>query len=87
MLKIPFCTARKQIYCQHGNIIGGVLSAGQLIEAKDIGNRLSTKTIINFGTNKAVDDEYTKLKQQEKSLLEVRKKTDHNWKKIKRAIL
>src|SRR5699024_4459278 len=44
-------TANKQVFCQKGNIIGGSLSAGQLIEAKDIGNRLSTKTHITLGIN------------------------------------
>lgn len=65
------CIAKNQIYCQQGNIIGGTLSVGQLIEAKDIGNRLSTETMINFGTIKSVADEFNKLVNEKKSLIAV----------------
>src|SRR5699024_2539452 len=49
----------------------GTLSVGQLIEAKDIGNRLSTETMINFGTIKSVADEFNKLVNEKKSLIAV----------------
>src|SRR5690625_3560288 len=54
------CTAKDQILCQHGNIIGGSLSVGQSIEANDIGNRLSTETAINLGLDKDINDEKMK---------------------------
>lgn len=61
-------TANKQVFCQKGNIIGGSLSAGQLIEAKDIGNRLSTKTHITLGINQLVHDKKNKLLTKKKEL-------------------
>src|SRR5699024_3357382 len=36
------CTAKENIICQRGNVIGGTLTAGQLIEVKDAGNRMKT---------------------------------------------
>lgn len=42
------CVASEQVICKVGSIIGGSITARQLIEAKDVGNRLSTKTSINF---------------------------------------
>ncbi|HLS06504.1 MAG TPA: FapA family protein [Bacillota bacterium] len=42
------CVASEQVICKIGSIIGGSITARQLIEAKDVGNRLSTKTSINF---------------------------------------
>ncbi|MBO8155211.1 MAG: DUF342 domain-containing protein [Bacillaceae bacterium] len=57
------CMAKDSIYCQKGNIIGGSVSAGKQIEAKDIGNRLSTKTLLFIGNNKKTQ---TKLNELEK---------------------
>src|SRR5699024_12067288 len=42
-------------------MIGGTLSAGRLIEAQDIGNRLNTKTNILFG----LGEEFEEKKQYE----------------------
>src|SRR5699024_8036764 len=42
------CVAGHEIICKMGNIVGGSMTARQLIEARDVGNRLSTKTEINF---------------------------------------
>src|SRR5690625_1752307 len=61
-------TANNEIFCHRGNIIGGSLSAGQMIEAKDIGNRLSTETNINLGVNQSVVEEMTNLEQEKKEL-------------------
>ncbi|MGJ9458883.1 DUF342 domain-containing protein [Oceanobacillus sp. CF4.6] len=55
------CVAEGHVYCQKGNIIGGTLSVGKSIEAKDIGNRLSTKTEIIFGMNKTFSDKEDEL--------------------------
>ncbi|MYL33169.1 DUF342 domain-containing protein [Pontibacillus yanchengensis] len=48
------CIAREHIYCEKGSIIGGSLSAGTLIQGKDIGNRMSTTTELFFGVNKKI---------------------------------
>lgn len=61
-------TAKQQIFCQRGNIIGGSISAGKLVEAKDIGNRLGTKTEIIFGVNKTVADREKKLLAEKEEL-------------------
>ncbi|MRG85374.1 DUF342 domain-containing protein [Salinibacillus xinjiangensis] len=46
------CMARDHIFCQKGNIIGGNVSAGISVYAKDVGNRLNTKTSVFLGENK-----------------------------------
>ncbi|SEN57838.1 hypothetical protein SAMN04488134_101401 [Amphibacillus marinus] len=45
------CVAKGRIICQNGQIIGGTNSAGQSIEAKDVGNRMDTKTEVAIGVN------------------------------------
>lgn len=45
------CVAKEHIYCKSGNIVGGSCSAGMTIEAKDIGNKMDTKTEIAIGIN------------------------------------
>ncbi|MDL4840088.1 DUF342 domain-containing protein [Aquibacillus rhizosphaerae] len=62
------CVAQEHIYCQNGNIIGGMYSAGKTIEAKDIGNKMNTKTELAFGINKKLG-EYEKALQLEKKKL------------------
>ncbi|WP_284139976.1 MULTISPECIES: FapA family protein [unclassified Virgibacillus] len=62
------CTAENQVFCQRGNIIGGSLSAGKSIEAKDIGNRLNTKTELYFGIMKEVNEREQKLNAEKKEL-------------------
>ncbi|MEC5422668.1 FapA family protein [Virgibacillus sp. C22-A2] len=62
------CTARNHVYCQNGNIIGGSLSAGKSIEAKDIGNRMSTHTEIVFGINKMIGEQEISLMEKKKEL-------------------
>ncbi|MBB6452898.1 hypothetical protein HNQ94_001344 [Salirhabdus euzebyi] len=64
------CIARENIYCQKGNIIGGSLSAGKVIQAKDIGNRLNTSTFVYLGENKKVILKKAELKQQLQELNE-----------------
>ncbi|WP_052111161.1 DUF342 domain-containing protein [Pontibacillus yanchengensis] len=61
------CVAREHIYCEKGSIIGGALSAGTLIQGKDIGNRMSTTTELFFGVNKkTIEKEQTlQIKQAE----------------------
>lgn len=62
------CTAKEKLFCQNGNIIGGSISAGRLVEAKDIGNRLSTKTIISLGIDRTSTIQETELLEEKQSL-------------------
>ncbi|MBT2216649.1 DUF342 domain-containing protein [Virgibacillus dakarensis] len=68
------CTARCHIYCQKGNIIGGILSAGKSVEAKDIGNRMSTQTEIVLGVHKRMMDKEKELSAEKAELLDTRNK-------------
>ncbi|MGP4107009.1 DUF342 domain-containing protein [Virgibacillus sp. L01] len=61
-------TAKQQVFCQRGNIIGGSISAGKLVEAKDIGNRLGTKTEVIFGVNKTIADREENLLAKKEEL-------------------
>ena len=50
------CTAKENIICQKGNIIGGILTAGKLIEVKDVGNRMNTYTKLVFNLGKQPEE-------------------------------
>lgn len=63
------CIARENIYCQKGNIIGGSLSAGASIIAKEVGNKMNTATNLFFGVNKKIVEKESEL-QTMKSQLE-----------------
>ncbi len=65
------CVVRGHVFSQKGNIIGGSLSAGKTIEAKDIGTKLHTKTEIILGVNKLVADKEQALKQKKIELEEM----------------
>lgn len=58
--------AGNELISEKGNIIGGTHFAGKGIKAKDIGNRLNTKTEINFGINKSNDQQEQALTLEEK---------------------
>lgn len=62
------CTAKNHIYCKTGNIIGGILSAGKAIEAKDVGNRLSTNTRLSFGVVREIDSKVKQLEREKNKL-------------------
>ncbi|WP_027963214.1 DUF342 domain-containing protein [Halalkalibacillus halophilus] len=68
--------AREKVYCQKGNIIGGSISAGKLVEGKDIGNRLSTKTTVYLGANKKVLEKKTYVEERMKELTDQIKKLE-----------
>lgn len=68
------CVAQEHIYCQSGNIIGGVCSAGKSIEVKDIGNKMDTKTEIAIGINQEDAEEETKLLKEKEQILENKEK-------------
>ncbi|MGO4887755.1 DUF342 domain-containing protein [Anaerobacillus sp. MEB173] len=52
------CTASGSVYCNEGkgNIVGGILSAGGEIIAKNIGNSMHTATSLYLGANKNIID-------------------------------
>lgn len=64
------CTATNDIICSRGNIIGGTISVGRTVIAKDIGNRMNTKTQISFGIDQQLHDEQMKLEQERDTLVE-----------------
>lgn len=71
------CVAHRSVYCQRGHIIGGTISAGVHIEAKDIGNRMNTPTGLYLGVNKKVEEKRSKYnlllktKQEDQTKLEM----------------
>lgn len=64
------CSARVDIMCRHGNIIGGTISAGNVIVVQDVGNRLSTETNLMFGLDKSIYEEEQQLIARKKELIE-----------------
>lgn len=77
------CIAGKDVFCQRGNIIGGTISLGRTLEARDIGNRLNIRTNIHL----KIDE---KRINQEQKLLAKRKelsKTLSNLSLIKEKLL
>ncbi|MET3682162.1 uncharacterized protein (DUF342 family) [Alkalibacillus flavidus] len=66
--------AREQVICQKGHIIGGSVSGGQYVEAKDIGNRMSSKTKIFLGENKKAVEKKTYIETRMKELIDQLKK-------------
>lgn len=69
-IRHSICTANYDITCPKGIIIGGMLSAGFKIEAREIGNRLHTLTELSFGVDKANLNEAKRLKEEEETLQE-----------------
>lgn len=76
------CIAKNNLYCRRGNIIGGAISAGRSVEAKNIGNRLGTKTDIVFGINKTISEKENKLIAKKDELLDNLKKLSIIGKKL-----
>lgn len=62
------CSARSNITCYRGNIIGGTLFAGRSIEAKDIGNHMHTTTALSLGIDNKIYEEKEQFKQEKKTL-------------------
>lgn len=62
------CVAKNNIFCQRGNIIGGSLSAGVSIEARDVGNRMNTMTQLSFGIDSAENENIQDLTDKRKQL-------------------
>ncbi|MFS0672461.1 DUF342 domain-containing protein [Ornithinibacillus sp. 179-J 7C1 HS] len=61
------CVAGSELVCQRGSIIGGQLSAGELIEVKNVGNYMNTKTELILGQShkELVQIEELQRKKQE----------------------
>lgn len=64
------CNATHEVICRLGNIVGGSITAQQLIEAKDVGNRLSTKTNINFPLAVDYYEEKEKLLSEKEQVIQ-----------------
>jgi len=64
------CSAQMEIICEKGSVIGGHLSTGFKMEARDVGNRLHTSTTISFGKGNVGYDSYKKLEQEKAQLIE-----------------
>lgn len=60
------CVVNGHVYSQKGNLVGGSLSAGKTIEARDVGTRLNTKTEITLGINKSIRDKEVALLKKKK---------------------
>lgn len=70
------CKATEEIVCQNGNIIGGTIQAGTLIEAKDIGNRLNTKTTVCFGLKNDLQEELKSFEAEKENLYHTKEELD-----------
>lgn len=62
------CKAEDSIICEHGNITGGSIAAGYLIEARDIGNRVQTKTTVMINEDEHVYEEEERLMEELKDV-------------------
>lgn len=76
------CRAKNDIICKSGNIVGGVLSAGRKIEARNVGNRMSTKTILSLGLDKKLYEEQLILEEKRDQLLDNLKKLNMLYNRI-----
>src|SRR5690625_1664382 len=63
-----FCTVKNHVFCQKGNIIGGILSIGKSLSARDIGSRFGAKTEIIFGLDQALHSKQEELLKEKKQL-------------------
>lgn len=77
------CYAEEDVFCKSGNIIGGTITAGRVVEARDIGNRLNIKTKINLIIDEQRIEAEKKLLDQKIEL----EKTLNNLKVIREKLL
>lgn len=68
------CTAKNDIVCNRGNIVGGIISAGGAIKANHIGNRMNTKTSLSFGMDFKMFERQRELEEKLTTLRENYKK-------------
>ncbi|MBU8565965.1 FapA family protein [Virgibacillus pantothenticus] len=62
------CTVAGHVFCQRGSIVGGTISVGNTVEAKDVGNRVGVKTEIMFGVDHRTEKQEQKLLDEKKEL-------------------
>src|SRR5699024_9870292 len=62
------CVAKNHLYCHSGSIIGGVCSAGVTIQAREVGNKMDTKTEISIGVHHEEFKQETQLTAAKKTL-------------------
>lgn len=76
------CNAAYDITCHRGNIIGGTLFAGYAIEAKDIGNRMNTPTMLSIGIDHHLYEQQVALEEERVQLTNNLKKMNVIKKKL-----
>ncbi|WP_164215479.1 FapA family protein [Virgibacillus sp. YIM 98842] len=77
------CTVKNHVFCQKGNIIGGSLSVGKSLAAKDIGSRFGTKTEIIFGMDQHLHRKEEELFKEKQELEDTIQKLTKLGEKIK----
>ncbi|WP_189655115.1 DUF342 domain-containing protein [Bacillus sp. HNG] len=58
------CFAKENVHAITGSIIGGLISAGNHVAAKDIGNALHTKTEIQIGATERYSEEEKRIRTE-----------------------
>ena len=64
--------AGKSVVCSgaKGLIVGGVVQAGELVRARNVGNSMSTATVIEVGVNPHLRDKHQQLRESIKQMTE-----------------
>lgn len=62
------CSAENAITCKRGDIIGGIIKAGVHIQARDIGNRVQTKTKVIIHQDEQIYEKEATLKEKLKEV-------------------
>lgn len=70
------------IKCENGSIIGGEMKARSHIFAKEVGNHLFTKTVLQLGADTSFDEQERKLRAEIKELTDTIKKLSQIEKKF-----
>ncbi|MHA6251271.1 DUF342 domain-containing protein [Oceanobacillus sp. CAU 1775] len=76
------CIVNGHVFCQTGNIIGGSVSAGKSIEARDIGTKMNSKTEVFLGVNKLVSEQEEQLLSEKQKLTDLLGKLKHLGEKL-----
>ncbi|MFB6466665.1 DUF342 domain-containing protein [Cytobacillus sp. Hz8] len=78
--------ATGSIFCHNGRIIGGQLSAGEEVRAKEIGNRLFAKTDLYVGYDPQLEEKEQGLQEEIRDLTENLKKLMEFEKKLSNVL-
>lgn len=68
-IRHAICTAGNDIVSQRGNIIGGKLTAGATIRAKDFGNRMNTATHLAISIDSSLMEELNNIQEEKEKVL------------------